>query len=175
MRNLGYIVAAMFFGGAASAEPAIDLLPTEVHNDVKVVSTDNYTGTCGKAVVRVLGVTGVSKNVYTVELDTAKIIVRIWAEKEQLLKELVLDGGVLSDFNGVACVQTKSGSRLLIWSTCSGSACGYDLAFSVVDPDRAVLLAPKRPESQRCDEKCASRILGNDTPQKISRSYKAYP
>src|SRR2546423_1126555 len=114
-------LVTLLFSSAALAESAISLPPWQGEKALDIVETKNITGSCGTAVVRVLGITNIYDNYYSILLDAGKIIVR-----KGPLKELVLssDNGVLSDFNGVACVPTKSGNRLLVWSNCGGSACG---------------------------------------------------
>lgn len=163
MRVFSLIVVSLFLGNAVFAETAITLAPMKGDKALDVVATKNITGSCGASVVRVLGVTDVDNDSFRTELDTGKIIVRSAA------KELILGyGNVLSDYNGVACVSTKSGMRLLIWSNCSGSACGDRFSFFIIDPERLVFLAPKDPRKGECDERCASQLLGNKLPQKIN-------
>lgn len=165
LRVLASIFASLFISGAALADAAINLPPMKGDKSVDVVATKNFTGSCGSSIVRVLGVTNVVDNFYAVEQDAGKIIVRSGSAKDLVLTS---ESGVLSDHNGVECVSTKSGNRLLIWSNCSGSSCGDDFSFYVIDPERLVFLAPKDPRKDQCDEKCASKVLGNNLPQKIN-------
>jgi hypothetical protein len=165
MRIFSSIVAYLLVGGSALANTAISLSPMEGEKSPDVVATRNVTGSCGSSIVRVLGVTDVIDNFYGIDLDAGKIIIRSGLNKELILGA---DSGVLSDHNGVACVSTKSGSRLLIWSNCSGSACGDNFSFFVIDPERLVFLAPKDPRKGQCDDSCASQLLGNKLPKRIN-------
>lgn len=165
MRIFSLIVAFIFLSSTALADTAIGLSPMKGDKTLHVVSTKNITGTCGASIVRVLGVTDVMDTFYGIDLDAGKIIVRSGPTKELILDS---ESGVLSDHNGVACVSAKSGNRLLIWSNCSGSSCGDDFSFFVIDPDRLIFLAPKDPRKGQCDERCASQLLGNKIPQKIN-------
>lgn len=165
MRIFSSIVASLLLSSTALADTAISLPPMKGDKTLDVVATKNVTGSCGTSIVRVLGVTDVINNFYSIDFDAGKIIVRSGPTKELILGS---DSGVLSDHNGVACVSTKSGSRLLIWSNCSGNACGDIFSFFVIDPERLLFLAPKDPRKGQCDEKCASQLLGNKLPQKIN-------
>ncbi|MDO8812388.1 MAG: TM2 domain-containing protein [Gallionella sp.] len=145
------------------ATRAISLRPMEGNAAFAEITAPNVTGYCGTSVVRVLGIEQVTDNFFSTDLDAGKIIIRAGA-----LKEMTIDRNVLSDHNGVACVTTKSGNRLLIWSNCGGNACGENFSFFVIDPERLVFLAPKDPFKEQCDEECASQLLGNQLPQKIN-------
>jgi hypothetical protein len=168
MRTFSSIVVSLFFSSSALAESAINLSPMRGFSAIDVVATKNVTGSCGTSIVRVLGVMDVRNSVYTSDAD-AEIIVRGGPSLPPKDLILSLKSGVLSDLNGVACVATKSGSRLLVWSKCGGSMCVRDdFSFIVIDPDRLVLLAPKDPIKGQCDAQCASQLLGNKLPQKIN-------
>jgi len=165
MRIFSSIVTLLLLSSTTLADTAIGLPPMKGGKTLDVVATKNVTGSCGASIVRVLGVTDVIDNFYGIDLDAGKIIVRSGPNKELVLSH---GSGILSDHNGVACVSTKSGSRLLVWSNCAGSACGEGFSFFVIDPEHLVLLAPKDPLKGRCDEKCASLLLDNKLPQKIN-------
>lgn len=166
MRLFSLMTAFLLFSNAALAKlPAIDLPPMKGYKSLDVVTTKNITGSCGNAVVRVMGVTEVVGKFYTIEPDSGVIIVRHNPRHELVLS---IDNGVLSDYNGVACVSTRAGKRLLVWSTCGGSVCPDTFTFFVIDPDRLVFLAPKDPKKRTCDALCASRVLGNNLPQRLN-------
>jgi hypothetical protein len=171
MRIFSSIVASLFLSSAALAGTAINLQPMKGYKNIDVVETKNFTGSCGKSQVHVLGVTAVRDNTFSTDGEAGKIIVGLpyTDGREPLILD---DDSGLSDSNGVACVSTKSGSRLLIWSICDGSACGDDFSFFVIDPDRLVFLAPKDPKKGECNEKCASLLLGNGLPKKINDTLK---
>jgi hypothetical protein len=165
MRIIYTFLITLLFSSIAMAEPAISLPPMKGETALDVVDTKNVTGSCGTSIVRVLGVKNVAGNFYGIDLDAGKIIIRSGPTKELVLSS---SSGVLSDHNGVACVSTKSGNRLLVWSNCSGSTCGDNFSFFVIDPERLTFLAPKDPRKGQCDAKCASQLLGNQLPQKIN-------
>lgn len=113
------------------------------------VEIENFMGTCGHSSVQIQGVDNIFDNEFS--MDNGEIIVSSGSTKQLNLRD------VLSDHNGIACVATKAGGRLLIWSSCSGSSCG-GANFSVIDPDKLVNLAPNS-----CDAQCASRVLGSQS------------
>lgn len=158
------LLAILINTSAQAQSAAVSLLPMQGDKKVDVVNTQNFTGSCGSAVVRVMGVERIVGNFYTVDLDSAKIIIRSNA------KDLILDehSGALSDHNGIACLNTKSGQRLLVWSNCNGSACG-NFSFTVIDPEKAIILAPKNPAKESCDEKCATKLTGSRLPQQVNK------
>jgi len=161
MKNLrGYVLGLLIFilivvpSGFVHAQ-AIGL------SSIKVEKTNsqetNYTGLCGPATVKIMEVTEISGDIFKV--NNGRLIIK--SDK----KELVLDE-ILSDYNGVACVKTKIADRLLVWSNCSGSVCGDNFHFFVIDLQKLAVIAPKK--GKTCDDKCASKILGNKLPQKIN-------
>lgn len=165
MRIFSLLVGSFLFSNMAFSQSAILLPPMKGNNFLDIVATKNITGSCGTSIVRALGVVDVVDNFYSIDDDAGKIIVRAGVAKEMVLSS---NNGILSDHNGMACISTKFGNRLLVWSNCSGSACGEKFSFFIIDPERLVFLAPKDPRKNRCDEKCASQILGNKFPQKIN-------
>jgi hypothetical protein len=154
---IGCLIILMIVFPCKFAHPqtAIGLTSLKVDkiNDQKT----NYTGLCGNATVIIMGVTEINNDIF--EVNNGSLIVKT-AAKELILTEM------LSDYNGVACVKTRSADRLLIWSNCNGSACGEDFHFNIIDPQKLTVLAPKK--GKLCDDKCASKILGNRLPQKIN-------
>jgi hypothetical protein len=165
IRFTGMTTVLLFCSGAALATPpAISLFPMQGDKALNVVQAKNVTGSCGSAVVRVLGVTNASDGFYENDSDSG-IIIRSGGKELNISEG---GGDILSDHNGVACVPTKSGKRLLVWSNCAGSACGDNFSFFVFDPERLALIAPKDPRKEQCDENCASRILGSSLPQQIN-------
>jgi hypothetical protein len=147
------------------ATNAISLSPKVGDAAVGVIAMPDATGYCGTSTVRVSGIEKVSGNSFSIDMDLGKIVVKTMQNKELVISS---GSGVLSDYNGTACVSTESGSRLLVWSNCAGSACGESFSFFVIDPERLVFLAPQNPSNERCDERCASQLLGNQLPKKIN-------
>ena len=152
MRITLLFVMFMVFSNHTFAEP-VRLHPFKGSKKLAITKTKAITGVCGKAVVRVLGVKNEQDNVYSSDVDGAKIVIR-----NPPKKELVFDSnsGVISDYTGMACI---GGNRLLIWSDCGGSACGRGYNFTVIDTENLIILAPKDPREQSCDDKCASQAL----------------
>lgn len=111
------------------------------------VEIENFMGTCGHSSVQIQGIDNIFDNVFS--LDNGEIVVSSGSAKQLNLRD------ALSDHNGIACVATKAGNRLLVWSSCSGSSCG-GANFSIIDPDQLVNLAPNS-----CDAQCASQVLGS--------------
>lgn len=128
MNKLLLTIFLLVLNGITWAETAIRLHPMEGDEALDIVETRNYTGSCGESIVRVLGVKSVYEDFYTVDLDAAKIIVRSGPNNELILRPEGTrsnnKGDILLEHNGVACVSIKYGNRLLVWSGCSGSACG---------------------------------------------------
>lgn len=165
MRMYSLILASLLACSPALAATPIGLAPLQGSKNLDVVATKSITGTCGKTIVEVMGVTDLNPGFYDVDPDAGRVLVRTAAGKEL---SLGADSGVLSDHNGVACVATSAGNRLLFWSNCSGSACGDNFSFFVLDPERLLFVAPKDPRKGPCDAKCAAQVLGNKLPLKIN-------
>lgn len=144
---------------------AISLRPMDGSSAPGVIVPPNVMGYCGTSLVAVMGIRDINSSYFQIDTDT-KIIISAGSVKE---RQLIIDSdsGVLSDYNGVACVTTGSGDRLLVWSVCGGNLCG-GLSYFVIDPERQVFLAPLDPLKEQCDEKCASQLLGNQLSQQIN-------
>jgi hypothetical protein len=66
----------------------------------------------------------------------------------------------LSDFNKVVCVESAGQPLLVVWSDCSGSACGKGGQYFVIDPaDPPKLVSPYKPGELWCDRECASKFV----------------
>lgn len=139
----------------------VTLRPMEGERHVLAEPATNFTGSCGGAVVRVMGVTSTYGNQFGIDLDAGVIIVR-QAGKEMALRN------ELSDHNAIACVPTSKGDRLLIGGACAGSACPDSYAYFVIDPKEIVVLAPKK-AGDACDERCAEKALGVRVPGSFRR------
>lgn len=145
---------------AAVAGP-VALRPMDGERQVLAEPSTNFTGSCGGAIVRVMGVTSTYGNRFGIDLDAGMVIVR-QAGREIALRD------ELSDHNSVACVPTGSGDKLLIGSACAGSACPDSYSYVVIDPRRAVVLAPRK-RGEACDELCAGKVLGARVPANFGR------
>lgn len=155
---------SLFLSVNALADGVI-LRPMQGYKELDVIKTENITGSCGGSVVRVMGMIDPVDNYFSIEQDTGKIIVR----SSSATNDLILSHeNILSDYNGVACVETKSGDKLLIWSNCGGSVCGDNFSFYVIDPKSLKFIAPKDPKKGSCDDDCATKVLGNNFPKKVN-------
>ena len=172
MRIVVGLVAALALCGQAAAEPsAISLEPFPHSNGVEVTTTQDITGTCAGSIVRVVGVKSITGDFFDADLDSAQIIIRPGpAGYGQPYRERVIkrSDGILSDYNGIACVQGLRGYVLLIWSVCGGSICGNDFSFTVIDPKTLRTLAPLK-KSEVCDTKCAVRFAGDALPYELNK------
>jgi hypothetical protein len=125
-----------------------------------------YTGKCGSAKILVKnvsddrmyeqGATSFSYLFMPAKYDDERFVISGSDKSSPVLRPPA------NDFNGIACVQTPKGKRVLIWETCGGSVCSdrFD-DFYVIDPEKLVYIAPKDPKKNLCDEKCARRLVGN--------------
>jgi hypothetical protein len=158
-------LASLLIGGNAVAQTAIVLQPMRGDHAVDVVKTINVTGSCGGAIVRVMGVTNTVGNFYTLDLDAGKVIVRSSGQ------DLVLDADHgLSDHDGVACITNKTGNHVLVWSQCGGSACPDAWDYIVIDADKLAIVSPLGPnKGGDCDAACASRLTGSRMPFDLNR------
>ncbi|MGO4330541.1 hypothetical protein AB4Z48_31860 [Cupriavidus sp. 2TAF22] len=139
----------------------VTLRPMDGERQVLAEQATNFTGACGGAVVRVMGVTSTSGNHFGIDLDAGVVIVR-QAGKEIALRD------PLSDQNAIACVPTAIGDRLLIASACAGSSCPDNFTYYVIDPRRLLILVPRK-AAETCDERCAERVLGVKVPASARR------
>ena len=143
---------------------SINLMTTPRQGTVDYVAAQNITGMCGGAVVRVLSVTRQDDDTFALDLDSGDVIVR--SNDSGSFRELSLKPlGVLSDHNGISCVEGSLGTRLLVWTKCGGSACGDEYGFIVIDPKSARVFSG---EEDGCDEDCASRLVGSDLPLRLN-------
>jgi len=144
------------------SQRAISLEPITGNDKVLIDDVRNYTGACGGAVVRILGVTSVSDEAFYLDPD-ASIIVRRPPEPDLRID----DEGIISDRNGVACLSYEGQARLLIWAACGGSACSDEYSFTVIDPDKLKIISPKNSEGG-CDEMCAYSLTGSRLPWELN-------
>jgi hypothetical protein len=168
VRNYRFVGAvSAFFCTVAMAAPApINLSPMQGEKAVSIDQTQAFTGSCGSAVVRVTGVQDVRAGYFSADVD-AEVIIR--ADMTHELRLNTIQGG-LSDINGLSCVSTKAGKRLLVWNGCNGNSAACEkFSFLVIDPERLAILAPRDIVKDQCDEQCASQLLGNRLPQQINR------
>ncbi len=120
-----------------------------------------YTGGCGGALVRVLGISNFGPETFTVDLDVGDVIVRRATSGAPINISLKQS---LNDHNGMACVGLGRDTRLVLWTACGGSACGGDyFNFTVVDPSVPRVVSPE----SGCDFACASDLTKNQIPPRL--------
>lgn len=147
-----------------SAAPGLNLKPMPGDEKIDTVKTENYSGSCGSALVRFLGVEHpVGEATYRMEVDAGKVIVR----RNGKDIELTMFSG-LDVYSGLSCVPTKAGPRLVVWSNCGGTACP-SYAFTLIDPEKPAIVTPKNPSAGFCDEKCVTTALGRKLPLSPTR------
>lgn len=144
----------------AEINAAIALNPFEGEKSLHVTNVMNFYGKCGGTVVAVLGVQADDfDNQGNFKIDTAgNAEIQLRAGGKDISFH-----NILSDFNVVQCVNSKSGIRLLVGSHCGGSQCTDSYDFYIIDPKNGAML-PKKGAKEACDAKCASEILGNSIP-----------
>lgn len=156
------ISATIAIAFATMASPvnsqAIGIPPLPGDRAIDSVFVQNMTGSCGSAVVRVLGVTSVNSDMFGIDLDSGQVIVRNRAASPN---EIVVKS-FLSDHNGVACVGPTGAETVLLWSACGGTACGDDFSFMVIDPRRMVVVADD------CDAHCAASATSSVVPLRLN-------
>jgi hypothetical protein len=133
--------------------------------EVHIRNIQNYYGTCGDAVVQVLGVEeNPGDEYYTVDAgsDTAQIVILNDGE------ELRIKQDDLSDANGIACLNSKKNPQLLVWKNCIGS-CSPDFHFIVVDIRSMRIIRGGKTE---CDATCAFRATGSRLPFRLNHRSK---
>lgn len=136
--------------------------PISPSTRVDRTTVTNIYGSCGSAVVQVLGVKDSNDQFFTVDAAAGNSDVVVIAEGGQ--RQISLKR-YLSDYNGVACVG-KSAKKVLVWSDCGGSACGHGYQFTVVDV-RSLRIVAGGPNE--CGEMCATRATGSDLPRRLSQ------
>jgi hypothetical protein len=154
------MIGILALAAAQAAIPAIKLNPYSDGTPVDVQTSQEFSGSCGPSVVRVLGVTSVTSDFFDIDLDAGRVIVR------QLHKpDLVIDSDHgLSDHNGVACVAKDFQHFVLIWTACGGTICSDKYDFIVIDADEQRVASP----TGACDEKCAFKLTGSPIPLKLN-------
>jgi hypothetical protein len=156
---------AVLLEGAAQAQSAIQIEPFPAtsyspKSQVEVTTVRNYYGRCGPATVQVLGVQRQEKTYYTSDGAASVVVIGSGGRPTLDLKDAV------SDYTGVACVRNGARKYVLIWSNCSGSACGDDFNFTVVDTQPVVEVAGGR---DACNAQCAFGITKSRLPFLLNR------
>ena len=145
--------------------PAITLQDLKSDHPLTSDEAKTISGSCGASTIQITGVAHIDDYKFAIDFSKNNRIVVRSSKNNALVLES--KNYPLSDYNGVACISTKNGLKLLIWSKCGGSKCSDSYDFYVIDTENALLIAPKLNSAKPCNAECASRILGNNTPRKI--------
>lgn len=143
-----------------AADVAIQLDPALGSSKVDEQQVRNVTGTCGGAIVRVLGMSD-EYATSSFDYDAGRILVRSDGG------EMVLGtDNVINDYNSITCMTDRKGRALLVIAgQCAGSACGDEADYYIIDPVRREFVAPRDPKAGTCDRACATRALGREAPE----------
>lgn len=163
-RIIGVTVAVALITVSSTAHAqAVAIAPLTGQRAINSDFVQNMTGSCGSAVVRVLGVSSVNSDMFGIDLDSGQVIVRNRAASpdEIIVKDF------LSDHNGVACVGPTGFESLLLWSVCGGTACGDDFSFMVINPRRMVVVAGGD-RDEPCDARCAASVTSSVVPLRLN-------
>lgn len=166
MRNQAFdYTLTLTLGIALVAGPALGQSAIGLEG-VEASPATSFGGRCGQAVVRVVNVPGIVAETFQIDADT-EIVVQNWSGK----RLRVTPSG---ENNGVSCVSTPAGKRLLVHGDCGISHCDGDLSFIVIDPDTLAILSPDRAKLE-CFADCAAKIIGTKEPVEIEARLAAGP
>jgi hypothetical protein len=163
---VGLICAALAAAPApALAQDAIGLEPYPtigtMNDGIPVAEVINYTGRCGAATVRVIGIEELPGKWFSLDRD-GRIIVRA-ANGRQLVVE-ASDGRVLSALNRIRCARHGGRTFIVLWTQCALAHCGRDWQFRVIEVDALRLL-----DTRRCDDASLHRLTGERRPAVMRR------
>jgi hypothetical protein len=163
--NVAALSLAALLASGAQAQSAIQIEPFPAtsyspKSEVIVTTVRNYYGRCGPATVQVLGVERQEKTYFTSDGVATVVVIGSGGRPSLDLKDAV------SDYTGVACVRNGERKYVLIWSNCSGSACGDDFNFTVVDTQPVIEVAGGR---DACNAQCAFGITKSRLPFLLNR------
>lgn len=163
--TIAAVALTVVLGSAAEAQSAIQIepFPTTSYSpksEVMVTTVRNYYGRCGPATIQVLGVERQEKTYFTSDGVATVVVIGSGGKPTLDLKDAV------SDYTGVACIKNGQKKYVLIWSNCSGSACGDDFNFTVVDTQPVFEVAGGR---DACNAQCAFGITKSRLPFVLNR------
>lgn len=115
---------------------SINLNPLAGGDEVYVEQAENVSGTCGGAVVRVIGVMDANPETFSRDQDGTFVIIRRSKGPELVLKK------ELSDHNKLDCVVGAAGPNIVLATLCSGSQCGDNFSFTVINPRTLRITTP---------------------------------
>ncbi len=156
MKNWFLFLTLQIMGFAhAATPPAISLEPPAGQSQLNQYAMQTIQGQCGKTGVKVSGIVEILNGVYTASIEESRLTLELGSQTAKFAEE----SGIFNDVNGITCVNTKIGKRLLFWSNCSGAACEGQMSFFVFDPATLKRIAPGKP-NESCNAACASKALG---------------
>jgi hypothetical protein len=162
---LAACAALTAFAAPAAAQDALALEPAPtsatMNDGVPYAEVTNYTGRCGAATVRVIGIEELPGEWFSLDPD-GRIIVRNSAGRALTIE--ARDERVLYALNRLHCAHRGGRAFVVIWTQCALEHCGHDWAFRVIDAD-----APRLLDTRRCDDACLLRLTGERRPDVMPR------
>lgn len=133
-----YLTALVLALSTPAIGAPVTLDPMNGEQAVEVEPSTHVTGSCGGAIVRVIGAVGANDETFGKDPDGTAIIVRKDAQHELRLVSQ------LGDHNKLDCVIGKAGKQryLVLATTCGGSLCSDDYSYTVIDPRTLRLRTP---------------------------------
>lgn len=130
----------------------------------------NYVSQCGKSTIHVKNVSQFIGNTFTLStIDDESMQISLGDRRHVILKQ-----PILSSFNGVACIKMGKNYNILIWNNCDGSLCTDRVDnFFIIDSNSLRLVMPKKPNRSACNQRCASKIVGNKIIETIINGEKS--
>lgn len=152
------LIFALAAGLAISAHAqnkSILIKPIQGEKTMDVQKTMNIYGSCGEAIIAILGVNSNSfdgSSTFTVDPSgIPEVLVRSSGKEHSF-------GWALSDFNSIKCSASKKGDRLVIGSNCSGSSCGDMQNYHVIDTKSGAVF-PSKGSQVLCNNVCLKEAL----------------
>jgi len=168
MRYRLVTIILLLFNATAYSQPAVSLKPLEGDKGMSIENTQSISGTCGKSLVRITGITNLVDDFFTLDPDAGIIIVRRSYDKVLKIND---SDEIFDDYSGLVCIPTKTGDRLFLWTFCGGKMCGESLKYFVINPGKPAFISPK---NGACDGKCASKHLDqHPLPLNIEKRFNA--
>lgn len=159
------LICALLASAPASAQDALGLEPyptSGTANDgVPYAEVTNFTGRCGEATVRVIGIEELPGEWFSLDPD-GRIIVRTGGGRQLAVE--ASDRRILSALNRIQCARHGGRTFVVLWTQCALEHCGRPWQFRVIDAD-----APRLLDTSRCDDACLHRMTGERRPATMPR------
>lgn len=153
-------IAALLAAAPAAAQDALGLEPYptagNMNDGIPYGEVTNFTGRCGAATVRVLGIEELPGEWFSLD-DDGRIIVRAGPGRQLVVE--ASDRRVLSDLHRLRCARHGGRSFLIVWTQCALEHCGRPWQFRIIDVNALRLL-----DTRRCDDACLLRMTGERRP-----------